>query len=233
MQIDMDSDGMRVDLLEETLDRIEAEGRRPKFIYTVPSFQNPGGRHDVAAAAQALVRDRGRARAAGAGGQPVRPAALRGRGAAAAVRARRRRLRDVPRHLLEDPLAGIRLGLGVRAAARAGEDQPGQAGRRPVHLHAVAVDGPGLLRARRLARVRAFADRGLPRPAATPCWTRSRSSSRPGRVDPPGGRHVHLGQAAGFHRHHRPAGARAARQRGVRARRRRPSSTAAAPTRCA
>ena len=43
VQIDMDSDGMRVDLLEETLDRLERDGKRPKFIYTVPSFQNPGG----------------------------------------------------------------------------------------------------------------------------------------------------------------------------------------------
>jgi 2-aminoadipate transaminase len=43
VQIDMDSDGMRVDLLEEALERLEREGRRPKFIYTVPSFQNPAG----------------------------------------------------------------------------------------------------------------------------------------------------------------------------------------------
>jgi 2-aminoadipate transaminase len=43
VQIDMDSDGMRVDLLEDTLDRLDREGRRPKFIYTVPSFQNPAG----------------------------------------------------------------------------------------------------------------------------------------------------------------------------------------------
>jgi 2-aminoadipate transaminase len=43
VQIDMDADGMRVDLLEETLDRLEREGRRPKFIYTIPSFQNPAG----------------------------------------------------------------------------------------------------------------------------------------------------------------------------------------------
>ena len=43
VQIDMDADGMRVDLLEETLDRLERDGRRPKFIYTVPSFQNPAG----------------------------------------------------------------------------------------------------------------------------------------------------------------------------------------------
>ncbi len=43
VQVDMDSDGMRIDLLEETLDRLERDGRRPKFIYTVPSFQNPAG----------------------------------------------------------------------------------------------------------------------------------------------------------------------------------------------
>lgn len=43
VQIDMDSDGMRVDLLEETLDRLDRDGVRPKFVYTVPSFQNPGG----------------------------------------------------------------------------------------------------------------------------------------------------------------------------------------------
>jgi 2-aminoadipate transaminase len=43
VQIAMDAEGMRVDELEETLDRLEAEGRRPKFIYTIPTFQNPGG----------------------------------------------------------------------------------------------------------------------------------------------------------------------------------------------
>src|SRR5437764_7064507 len=43
VQIEMDADGMRVDLLEETLDKLERDGRRPKFIYTVPTFQNPAG----------------------------------------------------------------------------------------------------------------------------------------------------------------------------------------------
>jgi 2-aminoadipate transaminase len=43
VQIALDQDGMRVDELEATLDRLEAEGRRPKFIYTVPNFHNPGG----------------------------------------------------------------------------------------------------------------------------------------------------------------------------------------------
>ena len=43
VQIDMDGEGMRVDLLEERLDQLEREDRKPKFIYTVPSFQNPAG----------------------------------------------------------------------------------------------------------------------------------------------------------------------------------------------
>jgi 2-aminoadipate transaminase len=42
-QVAMDADGMRVDELEALLDRLEADGRRPKFVYTVPSFQNPAG----------------------------------------------------------------------------------------------------------------------------------------------------------------------------------------------
>ena len=43
VQVRMDDDGMRVDELAELLDRLEREGRRPKFIYTIPNFQNPAG----------------------------------------------------------------------------------------------------------------------------------------------------------------------------------------------
>jgi len=43
VQVEMDSEGMRVDLLSELLDRLAADGRRPKLIYSVPSFQNPAG----------------------------------------------------------------------------------------------------------------------------------------------------------------------------------------------
>ncbi len=43
VQITMDRDGMRIDELEETLDRLEQSGQRPKFIYTVPNFHNPAG----------------------------------------------------------------------------------------------------------------------------------------------------------------------------------------------
>jgi 2-aminoadipate transaminase len=43
VQIEVDADGMPIDALEAALDRLEADGRRPKFIYTIPNFQNPGG----------------------------------------------------------------------------------------------------------------------------------------------------------------------------------------------
>src|SRR5215216_6047083 len=43
VQIEMDGEGMRIDVLEEELARLDREGRVPKFIYTVPSFQNPAG----------------------------------------------------------------------------------------------------------------------------------------------------------------------------------------------
>ncbi len=39
--IPMDEDGMRMDLLEETLKELGPAGA--KFIYTIPNFQNPGG----------------------------------------------------------------------------------------------------------------------------------------------------------------------------------------------
>ncbi len=43
VQIECDHDGMRIEELEATLDRLDNEGRRPKFVYSVPSFQNPAG----------------------------------------------------------------------------------------------------------------------------------------------------------------------------------------------
>jgi len=43
VQVEMDSEGMQIDLLERTLDELTAAGHRPKFIYTIPTFQNPAG----------------------------------------------------------------------------------------------------------------------------------------------------------------------------------------------
>ena len=41
--VPFDADGMRMDLLEEELQRIGKGNPRLKFLYTIPNFQNPGG----------------------------------------------------------------------------------------------------------------------------------------------------------------------------------------------
>ncbi len=43
VQVECDEDGMQVEVLERLLGELRGEGRRPKFIYSVPSFQNPSG----------------------------------------------------------------------------------------------------------------------------------------------------------------------------------------------
>ena len=43
VQVPMDRDGMRIDDLREALAQLDREGRRPKFIYTIPNFHNPAG----------------------------------------------------------------------------------------------------------------------------------------------------------------------------------------------
>ncbi len=43
VHVRMDRDGMRTDELRRTLSELDSQGRRPKFIYTVPTFHNPAG----------------------------------------------------------------------------------------------------------------------------------------------------------------------------------------------
>ena len=43
IDIPMDDEGMKIDLLQKKLEELKAEGKRPKFIYTIPTFQNPTG----------------------------------------------------------------------------------------------------------------------------------------------------------------------------------------------
>jgi 2-aminoadipate transaminase len=56
VQVEMDGDGMRIDRLSDALDALRAEGRVPKFVYTIPSFQNPGGVTMALERRRALVR---------------------------------------------------------------------------------------------------------------------------------------------------------------------------------
>lgn len=42
-EVPLDNDGMIIEKLDETLTNLAAEGKRVKFIYTIPTFQNPTG----------------------------------------------------------------------------------------------------------------------------------------------------------------------------------------------
>ena len=143
----------------------------------------PGRRDAVARAPARAGPARPRARAARARGQPVRAAALRGRAAADAVLARPRRVRDLPRHVLEDPLARPAPGLDRRAAAGAREAQPRQGRRRPLLGDAVAAVRRHLLRRARLARLPAHAGRALPAPARRDARGARRAPAARGDVD--------------------------------------------------
>jgi len=41
--VPMDDNGMDIEYLQNSLDRLEKEGKKPRFIYTIPDFQNPSG----------------------------------------------------------------------------------------------------------------------------------------------------------------------------------------------
>jgi len=41
--VSVDNDGMRVDLLEEKIKELKTKGQKIKFIYTIPTGQNPMG----------------------------------------------------------------------------------------------------------------------------------------------------------------------------------------------
>lgn len=51
----MDENGMLIDRLEETLDQLQADGYRPKMIYTIPTFHAPTGTVMPLERRQALV----------------------------------------------------------------------------------------------------------------------------------------------------------------------------------
>ena len=232
VQIDMDADGMRIDLLEERLAELEREGRRPKFIYTVPSFQNPAGVTmslerrqrlvELAAEREILVLEDNPYGLLRYEGQPLPPLYALDGGVYVMYLGTFSKILS----------PGIRLGWVVAPAAGAREDQPRQAGRRPVHVDALAAHGPGVLRGGALARLRRVADRDLPRTARHDARRARRVLPARGRVDAARRRPLHLGDAARLHRHDRPARARPCATTSRSSPARPPTSTAAGATRC-
>ena len=169
---------MRVDELEATLDRLDAEGRRPKFIYTIPNFQNPAGVTlslprrrrlvEVAKERELLVLEDNPYGLLRYEGDPLPTLYALDRGEFVIYLGTFSKILS----------PGIRLGWTTAPAPGAREDEPRQAGRRPVLVGVLADVRRHLLRARPLA--------GLPRSrcatstaaGATRCSTRSPSTSR-------------------------------------------------------
>ena len=218
VQIAMDDDGMRIDELEETLERLEREGRRPKFIYTIPTFQNPAGVTMSLPRRQRLVQVARERELLVLEDNPY--GLLRYEGEALPT------LRSLDGgdfviylgHLLEDPLPRHPPGLDGGARAGAREDEPRQAGQRPVLVVAVAALRGRVLRRGPLAGLHRHPARPLPPPARHDARRAGRAPAARGRVDAPGRRALHLGHAARLHRHDRPARPRAVAQRGLRPR---------------
>ena len=229
IQIESDADGMRIDVLEETLERLDARGPAAEVHLHGPDVPEPVGHDDVAAAPQAPRRGHPRARAARPRGQPVRAAALRGRPAADAAtrstaatssstsaRSRRSSRRasgwagaSAPRPVLE------KMNIGKQAADLCSSSL--------TQFFVAAYFASG-----RWQDYVALAQGDLPPPARRHARRARRVLRARVRVDAPAGRAVHLGDAARLHRHDRPARARARRARRVRARAARRSSTGAA-----
>ena len=232
VQIAMDDDGMRVDELEATLDRLDAEGRRPKFIYTIPNFQNPAGVTlslprrrrlvEVAKERELLVLEDNPYGLLRYEGDPLPTLYALDRGEFVIYLGTFSKILS----------PGIRIGWTTAPAPGAREDEPRQAGRRPVLVGVLADVRRLLLRARRLAEVPAVAARPLPPPARHDARRARRALPARGVVDAAAGRAVHLGHAARLHRHDRPPRPRAVAQRRVRARPGARTSTAVARTRC-
>ena len=153
-QIEMDADGMPIDALEETLDRLAAQGRRPKFIYTIPNFQNPGGVTmslprrrrlvEVARERELLVLEDNPYGLLRYEGEPL--PTLYSLDAAAAGREGASDLVIYLGTFSKILSPGPAARLGGRAAAGAREAQPLQTGRRPVLLAGHADVRCGVLR---------------------------------------------------------------------------------------
>ena len=224
-----------IDELEATLDRLERAGRRPKFIYTVPNFQNPAGVTMSLRAPRAARADR-RASASCWCSRTTPTACCATRATPLPT------LRSLdggefviyPARSRRSSRPGCGSGWAVAPRAGAREAEPRQAGRRtsaPRSISQYFVAAYFDARAT-WQELRALADRDLPAPARRDARRAGRALPARGRVDAPAGRPVHLGDAARLHRHDRPAGAGAARSTSRSCPAAPRSSTAAAAPRC-
>ena len=140
VHVAMDEHGLVPAALAEAVTALAQAGRRIKFLYTIPNFQNPAGVTQTLERRAEILRDRRAGRRAGGRGQPVRAARLRRRPDAGDA-LDGRGPGGLPGLVLQDLRPGLpgRLGAG---AARG----PGEAGAGPGVGHAVPA---GVLPVRR------------------------------------------------------------------------------------
>ncbi len=107
--VPQDAEGIDIAALDRLVARLAAEGRRVKFVYVTPNFQNPAGLLMSAARRRALLDAAARHDLVILEDDPVRHDLLRGhdpRGGDAADQGRRcRRPGDLPGQHVEDPRA--------------------------------------------------------------------------------------------------------------------------------
>ena len=128
-----EADGIDLAALDATCGRLHLEGRRVKFLYVVPNFQNPTGLLIGLAKRQRLLEWAARRDVLIVEDDPYRDSISRTRRArpTAANQGRRsRRPRHLPEQLLEDARAGVPRRLDRRAARADGEVRDGQTGGR-------------------------------------------------------------------------------------------------------
>ena len=131
MHVAMDADGMIPEALREAIAYCTKAGKRVKFLYVIPNYQNPAGVSLSLAASPGDPRDRRGGRRAGRRGRPLRPARLRRRAVPGDAR-RRRRSCALPGHFQQDDRPRAAGRLGARPARRTREAGAGQRGADPV-----------------------------------------------------------------------------------------------------
>ncbi len=117
--IPLDRDGMRMDALAAALDDLKRRGVRPKYIYTIPTVQNPTGTILSEARRHELLRLACRIRRADLRGRLLCRSDLGRQTAAGAVRHEQRRRRHSYRLVLQVDRAGVARRLHRRRMAAA------------------------------------------------------------------------------------------------------------------
>jgi 2-aminoadipate aminotransferase (EC 2.6.1.39) len=137
--IPMDDSGMRTEVLEEQVRRLKAEGARIKFIYTVPTAQNPHRCHHGRRQEEAPAGDSGAERPTGGRGRPLWILRIRQHKRHKAEGVGQVGEGDIPLDRIQDiqPRPQARLGGGRPGAHQV--VRPGEAGAEPQHADAQPI----------------------------------------------------------------------------------------------